>query len=60
MQTLTICGGTLFGIACDYLDDATQWNRIAALNNTRDPWLNGVVVITLPDIDPGAGGGFGQ
>ncbi len=60
MQTITVCGGTLFDIACDYLGDATQWNRIATLNQIADPWLGGLVTITLPVVNPGAGGGVGQ
>jgi hypothetical protein len=60
MQTLTVCGGTLFGVACDYLADATQWNRIATLNQIADPWLDGVMTITLPAVNPGAGGGVAQ
>ena len=60
MQTITVCGGTLFGVACDYLDDATQWNRLAKLNQITDPWLNGLVTLAVPDVNPSAGGGVGQ
>jgi hypothetical protein len=59
MQTLTVTGGTLFGLACNYLGDATQWNRIAVLNGVADPWLAGVVTLVIPPVDPSAGGGFG-
>ena len=59
MQTLTTTGGNLFALACDYLGDATQWNRIASLNNINDPWLNGLFTLTLPAVDPSAGGGVG-
>jgi hypothetical protein len=59
MQTLTTAGGNLFAIAASQLGDATQWVRIAALNNLSDPFLQGVVTLTLPDVDPTAGGGIG-
>ncbi len=42
-----------------YLGDATQWVRIAALNNLSDPWLSGIVTLRLPEDDPSAGGGIG-
>jgi nucleoid-associated protein YgaU len=60
MQTLTTAGGNLFQIAAAQLGDATQWVRIAALNNLDDPMLQGVVTLTLPDVDPSAGGGIGS
>jgi hypothetical protein len=60
MRTLTIAGGNLFQIAAAQLGDATQWVRIAALNNLDDPMLQGVVTLTLPDVDPSAGGGIGS
>jgi len=49
MQTLTVCGGTLFDVACRYLDDAAQWDAIASLNNINDPWLSGIVTLVIPD-----------
>ncbi len=60
MRTLTTAGGNLFRIAASELGDATQWVRIAALNDITDPFLQGVVTLVLPDIDPGAGGGVGN
>jgi hypothetical protein len=59
MQTLITTGGNLFALACVYLGDATQWNRIASLNNISDPWLNGMFTLVLPAVDPSAGGGVG-
>jgi hypothetical protein len=59
MQTITITGGTLFGLACAYLDDATQWNRIASLNGIDDPWLFGLTTLVIPDENALAGGGVG-
>ena len=58
MRTLTTVGGTLFHLAASELGDATQWIRIAQLNNLADPTLRGVVTLTLPDRDPNAGGGI--
>jgi hypothetical protein len=60
MQVVTVTGGNLFQLAAVYLDDATQWVRIAALNNILDPFLQGVVTLNIPDVDPSAGGGIGQ
>ncbi len=53
-------GGNLFQLASVYLNDATQWVRIAALNNILDPFLQGLITLNIPDVDPSAGGGIGQ
>jgi hypothetical protein len=58
MQTLTTAGGNLFQIAAAQLGDATQWIRIAQLNNLSDPMLTGVVTLLIPAIDANAGGGI--
>jgi len=58
MQTLVTAGGNLFAIAAAQLGDATQWVRIAMLNNLTDPMLTGVVTLALPDVNPNAGGGI--
>ena len=57
MKTLVIAGGNLFQIAATELGDATQWIRIAQLNDLSDPMLNGVTTLLIPDADPNAGGG---
>jgi len=57
MQKLIVTGGNLFKIASTELADATQWIRIAQLNNISDPMLIGVVTLIIPDIDRNAGGG---
>jgi hypothetical protein len=61
-KIISVMQGNLFQIAGVYLADATQWIRIAALNDIMDPWLSGNEVITLilPDVDLSAGGGVGQ
>lgn len=58
MRTLTTAGTTLFHVAANELSDATQWIRIARLNDLTDPILHGVVTLVLPDPNPNAGGGI--
>jgi len=58
MRTLTVVGGNLFRIAAEQLGDATQWIRIAQLNDVSDPMLAGVVTLLIPDVDTNAGGGI--
>lgn len=58
MRQITTAGGNLFRIAMEHLGDATQWIRIAQLNNIADPWIDGVYVLYLPPADPDAGGGI--
>jgi nucleoid-associated protein YgaU len=57
MQTIQVAGGNLYRIAAQYLGDATQWVRIAQLNNLSDPMLQGTMTLNLPAVDPNAGGG---
>lgn len=59
MRIVKVTGGTLFQVAALYLGDATQWDRIASLNNIDDPWLAGVVTLRIPDMLSVAGGGIG-
>ena len=59
MRKIQVSGGNLFQIAAQYLQDATQWNRIAQANGLSDPYLpGGVQVLLIPAVDPGAGGGI--
>ena len=58
MQTVIVAGGDLFHIAAEQLNDATQWIRIAQLNNISDPVLSGLVTLLIPDLSPTAGGGI--
>jgi hypothetical protein len=55
---VTVFSGNLFEIAALYLGDATQWVRIAQLNNLRDPEIQGMTTLTLPLINSNAGGGI--
>ncbi len=58
MQTVTVVGGNLFALAAVYLNDATQWIRIAQANGLSDPQLSGVNTLVIPPIDPTAGDGI--
>jgi hypothetical protein len=56
--TITVAGGNLFALAATYLDDATQWNRIAQANGLDDPILDGVITLIIPPVDNTQGGGI--
>ena len=58
MKTITVTGSNLFRIAAEQLGDATQWIRIAELNNISDPMLSGVSTLVVPSIDHNGGGGI--
>ena len=60
MKSLVVAGGNLYQIAARELGDATQWIRIAQLNDLSDPMLSGVVTLIIPAPDPNAGGGIVQ
>lgn len=55
---VTVIGGNLFQLAAVYLADATQWIRIAQVNDLSDTVLIGLVELTIPPVDPTAGGGI--
>lgn len=55
--TVTVAGVNLFAVAAAYLGDATQWNRIAALNGLVDPMISGLVTLQIPPVNPSAGNG---
>jgi hypothetical protein len=58
MRTVTVVGGNLFALAAVYLNDATQWIRIAQANGLSDPQLSGLNTLIIPPVDPTAGGGI--
>lgn len=58
MNTISVVGGDLFHIAAQQLGDATQWIRIAQLNNLVDPNIQGQTILFIPDVDPNATGGI--
>ena len=47
LNTIMLAGGNLFRVALQQLGDATQWDRLASLNNLTDPWLPAGQIITL-------------
>jgi hypothetical protein len=57
-RIVIVSGGTLFHLAAKYLNDATQWIRIAQANNISDPVLTGVKTLVIPDVNANAGGGI--
>ena len=40
--------GNLFQIAAQYMNDATRWNEIAALNGLIDPWITSPITLQVP------------
>jgi hypothetical protein len=61
-QTAQVSGTTLFHIAAQYLQDATQWDRVALANQTVvtindfiDPWITSLVTLNIPN--PGVSDG---
>jgi nucleoid-associated protein YgaU len=57
-QVITVAGGNLFKLAAVYLNDATQWVRIAQANGLSDPVLSGLTTLVIPPVNPNAGGGI--
>jgi len=57
-MAVVVSGGNLFAIAAQYLNDATQWIRIAQANKISDPQLTGITTIIIPSVNPSAGGGI--
>lgn len=57
-RIVVVAGGNLFTLAAKYLNDATQWIRIAQANNLSDPVLLGVTTLVIPPVDLTAGGGI--
>ena len=57
MKVVQVPGGDLYRIALQYLGDATQATRIAALNGLTDFFLSGPTTLTIPNVDPSQTGG---
>ena len=57
-RNITIVGGNLYTLAAQYLNDATQWIRIAQANNISDPVLHGINILLIPQVNAAAGGGI--
>jgi hypothetical protein len=45
---LAEAGTTLFHVAAKYLGDATEWSRIAAINDISDPFLMNLTPLEIP------------
>lgn len=58
MRIVTVSGTTLFHVAASLLGDATQWIRIAQLNNLSDSQVTSFATLVIPDPNPSAGGGI--
>ena len=56
-RIVVVAGGNLFALAAKYLNDATQWIRIAQANQLSDTVLSGVMTLVIPPVDSAAGGG---
>ncbi len=59
-RTIVVAGGNLFALAAQYLQDTTQWIRIAQANNLSDPVVQGVQTLIIPAVDAAAGGGVAE
>lgn len=59
VQQVTAVSTNCFALACLYLGDATQVDRIMAINPqlNGDPWFTGVQTINIPALAPGTGSG---
>ena len=58
MLMIRVSATTLFHVAAEQLGDATQWNRLAAINGLADPIINGVAELLVPPFDTTATGGL--
>ena len=58
MRSITVTGGSLFRISAEQLGDATQWIRIAQLNQILDPNVGTLTTLIIPDRDVNGGGGI--
>ncbi len=57
MTKITVAGGNLFAIAAQQYGDATAWLQIARANGLSDPFLSGLVTLTIPPYDRAQSGG---
>lgn len=61
MQTIQVApGANLFQLAARYLDDATQWLRIAQQNGLSDPFISTQTALVIPDVNASLTGGVPQ
>ena len=55
--TITVQNASLFQVAAQYLNDATQAVRIAQRNGLTDFYLSGTTTLILPPVDTTQSGG---
>lgn len=55
---VSVSVGNLFQIAAQYMNDATRWNEIAALNNMIDPWFSAPMTLKVPTSAGNGNGGI--
>lgn len=48
-KSVTVVGGTLYGLAAQHYGDASQWGVIAQANGLTDPVIQGVQTLTIPN-----------
>jgi nucleoid-associated protein YgaU len=48
-KQISVTGGNLFKIAVEQYGDAMGWVQIAQANGLTDPYLTGLVTLTIPD-----------
>jgi hypothetical protein len=53
-----VSGSNLFAVSAQYLNDATQWYRIAQLDNLYDPWIGAPVLLNIPEPQSFSNGGI--
>jgi hypothetical protein len=58
IKKIRVSGTTMFALAAQYLNDATQWYRIAALNNINDPWIGALTTLLIPPPQTFSNGGI--
>lgn len=48
-KTVTVVGGTMYGLAAQYYGDASQWGVIANANGLTDPQIQGQQTLIIPN-----------
>jgi hypothetical protein len=56
MRTIIVSRTNLFAVAAALLKDATQWIGIARANDLRDPFIDDLCELKVPEAKSRAGG----
>jgi hypothetical protein len=59
LKSVWASGTTLMHVAAAQLGDATQWYRIAEINNLTDPWIYAPTLLLIPPAGTSNGGILG-